>query len=92
MHIYWHNNLHVSFNQMWILNRERFPERTLRNADHLYMPAIPAHNNATLKRLPRFNFPSIWNSAGNGSLILFNISFSKLLKAHFCKIFIEHIM
>ena len=62
IHSFSHNNLPLSFNQMWILNRERFPERALRNADHSY---IPAHNYATLKRLPKFNFPSIWNAVGN---------------------------
>jgi hypothetical protein len=25
---------------------------------------IPAHNFATLKRMPLFNFPAIWNNAG----------------------------
>jgi hypothetical protein len=63
---------------MWILNRERFPERALRNADHLY---IPAHNYATLKRLPRFNLPSIWNYVGNGKLNPIQHQFLKAVKS-----------
>jgi hypothetical protein len=65
MHSFAHNLLPISFYQMWISNIERYPERALRNADNLY---IPAHNFETLKRLPRFNFPKIWNSAGNEKL------------------------
>jgi hypothetical protein len=53
MHSYHHNLLPVAFHQMWISNRERNPERALRNADQLY---VPPHHFATLKRLPLFNF------------------------------------
>jgi hypothetical protein len=42
-------------------NRERNPNRELRNADDLY---IPAHNYATLKSMPLFNFPQVWNAVG----------------------------
>ncbi len=42
-------------------NRERNLKRELRNANDLY---IPAHNYATLKRMPLFNFPLIWNAVG----------------------------
>ncbi len=56
---------------------ERYPERALRNADNL---DIPAHNFATLKRLPRFNFPRIWNSAGNEKLNLIQHRFLKAVK------------
>jgi len=52
-------------------------ELVLRNADHLY---IPAHNYATLKRLPRFNFPTGWNSAGNDKLIPVQHKFLKAVK------------
>jgi hypothetical protein len=62
MHSFYHNILPESFNRMWLSNRERYPERILRNADQLY---IPAHNYATLKRLPKFSLPYIWNSADN---------------------------
>jgi hypothetical protein len=54
--------LPLSFANMWQTNRNRLPDRELRNADQLY---IPAHRFATLKRLPMFNFPSVWNLAGN---------------------------
>jgi hypothetical protein len=43
----------------WITNRVHIPERELRNADNLF---IPAHNFATLNRIPIFKFPAIWNT------------------------------
>jgi hypothetical protein len=47
---------------MWTLNRERFPNRELRNADQLY---VQPHRFATkLKRMPLFNFPAVWNAEG----------------------------
>ncbi len=61
MHSFTHNSLPVSFHQMWILNRKRYPDRVLRNADDLY---IEPHHFATIKRLPLFNFPTIWNQEG----------------------------
>ncbi len=62
MHNFSHNLLPLSFANMWQTNRNRHPERELRNADLLY---IPPHKFATLKRLPLFNFPSVWNLAGD---------------------------
>jgi hypothetical protein len=62
MHSFHHNLLPPSFNEMWSTNRNRQPDRELRNADQLY---IPPHRFATLKRLPLFNFPAMWNAAGN---------------------------
>jgi hypothetical protein len=61
MHSFIHNQLPLSFHGMWIFNRERQPDRDLRNADLLY---IVPHKFATLKRMPLFNFPAIWNAAG----------------------------
>ncbi len=61
MHSFTHNILPFSFQNTWSTNRIRFPERELRNANNLF---IPAHNFATLKRMPLFNFPAVWNSAG----------------------------
>jgi hypothetical protein len=61
MHSFTHNSLPFSFQNTWSTNRNRFPERELRNANNLF---IPAHNFATLKRMPIFNFPAVWNSAG----------------------------
>ena len=61
MHSFQHNVLPLSFRETWITKRARNPNRELRNASDLY---IPSHNFATLKRLPLFNFPSIWNTIG----------------------------
>jgi hypothetical protein len=36
MHSFAHNMLPFSFRQMWITNRDRNPDRVLRNADHVY--------------------------------------------------------
>jgi hypothetical protein len=62
MHSFTQNMLPVSFYQMWTYNRERNPDRLLRNADDLY---VPPHHFATLKRMPLFNFPNIWNLEGD---------------------------
>ena len=62
MHSFTHNLLPLSFPNIWTSNRERQPERVLRNADQLF---IPRHNFATLKRLPLFSFPAIWNMASD---------------------------
>ncbi len=61
MHSFIHNHLPISFTRMWVFNRERFPDRELRNADQLY---VQPHRFATLKRMPLFNFPAIWNAEG----------------------------
>jgi hypothetical protein len=61
MHSFTHNLLPLSFHHMWALNRERNPDRILRNADQLY---VPPHNYATLKRMPLYNFPYTWNQEG----------------------------
>jgi hypothetical protein len=53
MHSFTHNLLPFSFRGTWITNRERIPERELRNADQLY---VPQHNYETVKRMPLFNF------------------------------------
>ncbi len=46
MHSFIHHRLPLSFERMWIPNRDRFPDRELRNSDQLY---ILPHNFATLK-------------------------------------------
>jgi hypothetical protein len=61
MHSFSHNLLPILFNDTWVTNRECFPERELRDAEQLF---TPAHNYFTLKRLPLFKFPTIWNAAG----------------------------
>jgi len=58
MHSFKFNLLPFPFMETWITNRVRNPARNLRNADDFY---VPAHNFATLKRLPFFNFPKSWN-------------------------------
>jgi hypothetical protein len=61
MHSFYHNTMPTSFNETWITNRARIPERELRDADDLF---IPHHKFATLKRLPLFTFPRVWNEEG----------------------------
>jgi hypothetical protein len=60
MHHYYLNQLPFSFNGTWFTNEERNPERVLRNAQDLF---IPAHRVELVKRMPYFAFPSIWNNA-----------------------------
>ncbi len=60
MHSYHFKKLPPSFNEMWLTNRERNPERVLRNADDLY---VPPHRVEFVKKLPNFAFPITWNSA-----------------------------
>ncbi len=58
MHKYSNLNLPLSFHEVWTLNRNHNPVRLLRNANDLrFLP----HNYATLKCLPLFTFPRIWN-------------------------------
>jgi hypothetical protein len=72
MHKFTHGKLPLSFHETWITNRVRNPNLDLRNADSLY---IPAHHFASVKRLPIFNFPRIWNEAAeiknNPSIFVF---------------------
>jgi hypothetical protein len=60
MYSYHFKKLPVSFNEMWKTNRERNPERILRNADDLF---VPAHRVEFVKRLPTIALPTAWNSA-----------------------------
>lgn len=62
MHCYNFNKLPFSFSEMWIKNRARNPNLNLRNADELF---VPHHKLATLKRMPLFNFPRLWNQENN---------------------------
>jgi hypothetical protein len=78
MHSYNFNYLPFSFAETWIKNRDRNQERNLRNADDLY---IPPHKLATLKRLPYFNFPRIWNSENQSKLNPVQHLYLKHLKA-----------
>jgi hypothetical protein len=65
MHQFWHKKLPLSFHETWSTNRARNPNIALRNADNLY---VPAHNYATLKRMPLFSFPKVWNEDTNPKL------------------------
>jgi len=60
MHDYFHGRLPLSFNEIWIQNRNRNPDLALRNANNLY---VPAHHFATTKRFPLYTFPKILNDA-----------------------------
>jgi hypothetical protein len=57
-----YSQLPLSFNDMWIQNRNRNPDLALRNANNFY---VPAHHFATTKRFPLFTFPKIWNDASD---------------------------
>ena len=61
MHNFSQNNIPPSFYNMWIKNRDRNPNLALRNADDIY---IQPHRYESLKRMPLFNFPRIWNAEG----------------------------
>ena len=78
MHSFHFNLLPFSFSEMWIKNRDRNPERNLRNADDLY---VPAHKLATLKRLPFFTFPRVWNEENHSKLNPIQHQYLKQLKA-----------
>jgi hypothetical protein len=78
MHNYVNHRLPFSFNETWIFNHERNLNRVLRNANDLY---VPAHNFATIKRLPFFAFPQAWNDADNRKLNPSLNQFCKSLKA-----------
>ncbi len=52
-------------------------DRVLRNADLLY---IPQHNYASLKRMPLFNFPRVWNTEDDTKLIPIQHRYLKLVK------------
>ncbi len=58
MHSYSNLNLPLSIHETWTLNRIQNPDHPLRNANDL---RIPHHNFASLKRLPMFAFPRVWN-------------------------------
>jgi hypothetical protein len=58
LHKYTHNRLPLSFHETWVFNRDRNINRVLRNANDFF---VPAHHFATLRRLPLFTFPRLWN-------------------------------
>jgi exonuclease III len=61
MHSYHYNYAPPSFNDTWILNSVRYPERELRNADDYY---LPRPNLTLFTNLPLYSLPLSWNEAG----------------------------
>lgn len=59
MHSYHHKTLPLAFAETWTPNRERNPDRVLRNADDY---TIPPHRIELVKRLPLYSIPLVWNS------------------------------
>ncbi len=57
MHCFANLKLPLSFHGI-LHNRDVNPARILRNANDL---RVPPHHFATIKRLPMFNFPKVWN-------------------------------
>jgi len=58
MHTFNNKKTPPSFTNMWITNQARNPQVILRNSVNLH---VPNHHLESLKRLPLFTFPSIWN-------------------------------
>jgi hypothetical protein len=77
MHSYTHHRLPFSFEQTWLSNRDHNQIRVLRNADNL---RIPPHHFASLKRLPLFSFPQLWNAENDSKFIPSPNIYSKHLK------------
>ncbi len=78
MHSYTHNKLPLSFHETWTLNMNRNPNRQLRNANDLL---VPAHHFATVKRFPLFTFPRVWNEETERKYIPSPLVYCKQLKA-----------
>jgi len=58
MHNFVNQKLPFTFSECWLTNRQRNPNRNLRNINDLY---VPAHHFATVKRFPFYTFPRLWN-------------------------------
>jgi len=58
MHSFVHNRLPFSFNETWIQNLVRNPRLNLRNAQDFHIRPV---NFISIKRLPLFTFPTLWN-------------------------------
>jgi hypothetical protein len=65
MHNYYFNKLPLSFNEIWLSNRQRNPARELRDSDDYF---IPAHRVEIVKRMPLYSFPLAWNTAEGDKL------------------------
>ena len=78
MHDFTFNKLPFSFQEMWITNRMRNPLVHLRNSDNLYI--IP-HRFESIKRLPLFKLPKIWNEEDMSKLNPVRPQYLKSLKS-----------
>jgi len=77
LHKYTHNRLPLSFPETWVFNRDRNINRVLRNANDFF---VPAHDFATLRRLPLFTFPCLWNEEEDRKFAPSHVSYCKPLK------------
>ena len=78
MHNFHFNNLPFSFQEMWITNRTRNQAIILRNADDLF---ITPHHFESLKRLPLFTLPKLWNDEGHCKFNPIRPQYLKILKS-----------
>jgi hypothetical protein len=77
MHNFVHQKLPFSFNETWLKNIERNPRLNLRNAQDLYIKPI---NYISIKRLPLFTFPSLWNQENQSKAIPELVKYLRSLK------------
>ncbi len=77
MHNFVHQKLPFSFNETWLKNIERNPRLNLRNAQDLYIKPI---NYISIKRLPLFTFPSLWNQENQSKAIPESVKYLRSLK------------
>jgi hypothetical protein len=59
MHSYVFNKLPFSFNETWLTNRMRHPDRPLRNDEELFVPPCRIE---LVRKLPLVSFPMAWNT------------------------------
>jgi len=78
MHNYVHNRLPFSFNETWVKNIERNPRLNLRNAQEFFIKPVIF---TSIKRLPLFNFPAVWNQEHQSKLMPDSNPFLRSLKA-----------
>jgi hypothetical protein len=77
MHNFVNQKLPFSFNETWIKNIERNPGLNLRNAQDFYIKPI---NYISIKRLPLFTFPSLWNQEHHSKSIPDSAKYLRSLK------------
>jgi hypothetical protein len=79
MHKYVNKTLPSSFDNTWIQNHHLHENRQLRNANDFN---IQAHSYETLKKLPLFSFPKLWNDLENEKLIANFTTFKICMKGN----------